>query len=113
MSLPPCSWLAVTTPERLHSEAAFAHLCGVAPLPVSSGRTDRHRLSRAGDRDANRALHMIVISRLRWDDATRRYAERRTVEGRTRPEIIRCLKRYVARQLFPVLMPSTGIPGTG
>jgi len=94
-------------PERLHSEAAFAHLCGVAPLPVSSGRTDRHRLSRAGDRDANRALHVIVIGRLRWDDATRRYAERRTLEGRTRPEIIRCLQRYVARQLVPVLV-STG-----
>ena len=95
-------------PERLRSEASFAHLCGVAPLPVSSGRTDRHRLSRAGDRDANRALHMIVISRLRWDGETQRYAERRTAEGRTRPEIIRCLKRYVARQLFPVLALRTG-----
>jgi transposase len=94
-------------PERLRGEAAFAHLCGAAPLPASSGRTNRHRLSRGGNRDANRALHMVVLVRLRWDEATRRYMARRTAEGRTKPEIIRCLKRYVARQLFPLLVPAT------
>jgi transposase len=76
-------------PQRLRSEAAFARLCGVAPLPASSGKTSRHRLSRGGNRDANRALYMLTISRLRWDPRTRAYVARRTREGKTTPEIIR------------------------
>lgn len=90
-------------PERLHSEAAFARLCGVAPMPASSGKTNRHRLNRGGDRAANNALYTIVLSRLRHDPATRAYAQRRTTQGLSKPEIFRCLKRYVARQIFTVL----------
>jgi transposase len=90
-------------PERLHSEAAFAHLCGTAPIPASSGKTTRHRLNRGGDRAANAALYRIVICRLRWDPTTRAYAERRTTQGRTKAEIIRCLKRYIAREVFTAI----------
>src|ERR1035437_2738585 len=90
-------------PARLHSEAAFAHLCGVAPIPASSGRTHRHRLNRGGDRRANNALYIVVIGRLRYDSRTRAYAARRTTEGLSKAEIIRCLKRYVAREIFTVL----------
>ena len=75
------------------SEAAFAHLCGVAPIPASSGKTVRHRLDRGGNRDANRALHLLAVRRLAWDPRTRAYATRRTAEGKTTPEILRCLKR--------------------
>lgn len=91
-------------PSRLQSEAAFANLCGVAPIPASSGKTNRHRLSRAGDRKANSALYRIVVVRLRFHDATKRYMEKRTAEGKSKKEIIRCLKRYVAREVFAVLM---------
>lgn len=90
-------------PERLTSEAAFAMLCGVAPLPASSGRTHRHRLNRGGDRQANSALHRIVICRLRWDKRTKTYVDRRTQEGMSKKEIMRCLKRYVARDVFNAL----------
>jgi transposase len=90
-------------PERLRHEAAFAHLCGAAPIPASTGKTTRHRLNRGGDRAANAALYRIVLCRLRWDPATRAYAERRTNQGRTKPEIIRCLKRYLAREVFAAL----------
>jgi transposase len=90
-------------PQRLRSEAAFARLCGVAPLPASSGRTSRHRLSRGGNRDANRALYMLAVSRLRWDPRTRAYVDRRTREGKTTPEIIRCLKRHLARETYRAL----------
>lgn len=90
-------------PERLHSESAFAHLCGVAPVPASSGRTHRHRLNRGGDRAANNALYIVVLGRLRYDRRTRAYAERRTQQGLSKPEIIRCLKRYVAREMFTAL----------
>ncbi|PKQ16401.1 MAG: IS110 family transposase [Actinobacteria bacterium HGW-Actinobacteria-7] len=90
-------------PERLHSEAAFARLCGAAPIPASSGRTSRHRLSRGGDRQANRALHMAVVVRLRRCPRTRAYAERRTAEGLSKPEIMRCLKRYLAREVYHAL----------
>lgn len=90
-------------PERLRTEAAFAHLCGVAPIPASSGRTDRHRLNRGGDRQANAALHRIVLARLRWDPRTKEYVARRTKEGRTKREAIRCLKRYVARDVYRLL----------
>lgn len=94
-------------PDRLHSEAAFAALCGVAPIPASSGNTHRHRLSRGGDRQANRAIHMIALTRLRWDPRTRDYLQRRTTEGKTRREITRCLKRYIARQIHHALTHHT------
>jgi len=90
-------------PERLHSEAAFASLCGVAPLPASSGRTVRHRLNRGGDRHANYALHVIALVRLSWHEPTRAYARRRTAEGLSKAEIIRCLKRYIAREIHHAL----------
>ena len=90
-------------PERLRSEAALAALCGVNPIPASSGKTNRHRLNRGGDRSANSALHMIVIVRLRFDDRTKKYMKRRISEGMSKLEAIRCLKRYVARELFPFL----------
>jgi transposase len=91
-------------PDRLRSEAAFAHLCGVAPIPASSGRTHRHRLNRGGDRAANTALHTIALSRLRWDPRTRAYLARRRQEGLTKPEAIRCLKRYIAREVYRKLI---------
>jgi transposase len=87
-------------PERLSSEAAFARLCGVAPLPASSGKTNRHRLNRGGDRIANNALWRIVLVRMSSDPRTRNYVERRTKEGLSKKEIIRCLKRYVAREVY-------------
>lgn len=89
--------------DRLRSEAAFAMLCGAAPIPASSGRTNRHRLNRGGDRQANAALYHVVLCRLRWDPRTRAYAERRTKEGLSKKEIIRCLKRYIARELYQII----------
>ena len=86
--------------ERLKSEAAWANLCGVAPLPASSGRTTRHRLNRGGNRQANHALWRIVITRMSSDPRTRTYVQRRLDEGLTKPEIIRVLKRYVARETW-------------
>nr|WP_281281082.1 transposase [Aeromicrobium piscarium] len=92
------------TPGRIHSEAAFAMLAGAAPIPANSGTvTTRHRLNRYGDRQLNRALHTIVLSRIRYDDATRHYVARRTSEGKTNREIKRCLKRYIARDLYRIL----------
>ena len=90
-------------PERLRSEAAWAHLCAAAPIPASSGKTKRHRLNPAGDRQANHALWRIVITRMSAHPPTRAYVERRTAEGLSKTEIIRCLKRYVARQVYPHL----------
>ena len=88
-------------PDRIASEAAFAHLCGAAPIPASSGKTTgRHRLNRGGDRAANAALYRIVMCRLRHDPATRRYVERRTQDGKSKKDIIRCLKRYIAREVY-------------
>lgn len=92
-----CAW---SHAGRCHSEAAFAMLAGAAPIPASSGQTTRHRLNRSGDRQLNRALHTITLNRLRYDDTTRNYAERRRSEGKTDREIRRCLKRYIARQLY-------------
>lgn len=89
--------------DRLHSEASMARICGVAPIPASSGQTTRHRLHRGGDRAANSAIHLIVINRLRWHEQTRDYLERRTQEGKTKKEIIRCLKRAVVRELYRAL----------
>jgi transposase len=90
--------------ERLRHEASFAALCGASPIPVATGRSDRHRLSYGGNRDANRALHMIAVCRLRYCERTHAYAERRTAEGKTRTEIIRCLKRYIAREIYHALV---------
>ena len=87
-------------PERIRSEAAWAHLCGVAPIPASSGKTTRHRLNPGGNRQANHALWRIVITRMSSDPRTRRYVERRLDEGLTKREIIRVLKRYVARETY-------------
>ena len=92
-------------PARIRSEPAFAMLCGVAPLPASSGMTQRHRLNRGGDRQANRALHMIAISRLRVDERTKIYAAKKTAEGHSKLEIIRCLKRLLAREVYYLLRP--------
>ncbi|MFC7261417.1 IS110 family transposase [Streptomyces lutosisoli] len=87
-------------PERLKTEASFAALCGVSPVEYSSGRRSSRRLNHGGDRQANAALHRIVFTRLRVDPRTQAYYERRTQEGKTRREIIRCLKRYAAREVF-------------
>jgi transposase len=92
-------------PGRLRSEAAWAHLCAVAPIPASSGKVTRHRLNPGGDRQANHALWRIVITRMSSHPPTRAYVERRTEEGSSKTEIIRCLKRYVARQVYPHLRP--------
>lgn len=90
-------------PGRLRSEGAFAMLCGAAPVPASSGKTDRFRLNRGGDRRANNALHMIVAGRMRSDPRTAEYVERRRAEGKSTREIMRCLKRYVAREVYRAL----------
>jgi transposase len=90
-------------PGRLRSEAAWAHMCGAAPIPASSGKTVRHRLNPGGNRQANHALWRIVFTRLGSHPATRAYVERRTEEGKSKPEIVRCLKRYVAREACPHL----------
>jgi transposase len=91
-------------PERLKSEASFAALCGVSPLDASSGRQRRHRLNRGGNRDANRALWVVAFTRLRTDPRTKVYADRRTQEGLSRSEITRCLKRYIAREIYTLLI---------
>jgi len=101
-----CAW---SHPGRIHSEAAFAMLAGVAPVPATSGQvTNRHRLNRHGDRQLNRALHTITLCRIRYDQRTRDYFDRRTAQGKTPREIKRCLKRYIARDLYRLLEhPST------
>jgi transposase len=90
-------------PDRLHSNAAFSMLCGASPIQASSGKTRRHRLNRGGDRQANAALHRIVVARLRHDQQTKDYLARRISQGKSKKEAIRCLKRYVAREVFAVL----------
>jgi transposase len=87
-------------PQRLRSEAAFAHLCGAAPIPASSGRADRHRLNRGGDRRANNALWRIALVRMRCHPPTKAYVERRTNQGLSKLDIMRCLKRYIAREIY-------------
>jgi transposase len=89
--------------ERIDDEAAFAHLCGVAPIPASSGKTNRHRLNPGGNRQANAALYLIAVCRLRYCERTKAYAARRTAEGRSKREILRCLKRYIAREIYRTL----------
>jgi transposase len=95
-------------PERLRSEAAWAHLCAAAPIPASSGKVTRHRLNPGGDRQANHALYRIVITRMSSHPRTRAYVQRRSQEGLSKKEIIRCLKRYVAREIYPHLRPPVG-----
>jgi transposase len=99
-------------PERLHSDAAFSMLCGASPIEASSGKTRRYRLNRGGDRQANAALYRIVVARLRHDPKTQEYVARRIRQGKSKKEAIRCLKRYVAREVFAVL-PRMGprLPG--
>jgi transposase len=89
--------------QRLHSEASFAALCGVSPIPASSGKTTRHRLNRGGDRAANSALHIIAIGRLRTDPRSKSYIAKRIAEGHSKLEAIRCLKRYIAREIFSLI----------
>ena len=90
-------------PERIRSEAALAKLCGACPVPASSGKTSRHRLNRGGHRQANAALYRVVIVRMRAHQPTIDYVRRRTAEGKSKPEIIRCLKRFVAREILGYL----------
>ncbi len=90
-------------PGRLRSDACFSMLCGASPIQASSGKTTRHRLNRGGDRQANAALYRIVLVRLCYDPATKDYMARRLKQGKSKKEIIRCLKRYVAREVFAVL----------
>jgi transposase len=96
-------------PDRIRSDGSFAHLCGAAPLPASSGRTDRHRLNRGGNRDANSALHIIAVVRLRHCRRTRDYTTRRTTQGLSKKDILRCLKRYIARDVRTAIL--TDLPG--
>ena len=99
-------------PQRLKSEASFALLCGVAPVPASSGKTMRHRLNRQGNRDADRALHVLALGRMSWDERTREYVSRRTAEGKSKREILRCLKRYVAREVYRILKAPGTLPSS-
>lgn len=91
-------------PERMRSEASFAALCGVSPVPASSGKTVRHRLNRGGDRSANSALHIIAIGRLRTDQRTKEFVARRVAQGHSKLDAIRSLKRYLAREVFTLIM---------
>jgi transposase len=102
--------VAGDNPNRLRSEASFASLCGVAPIEASSGKVVRHRLNRGGNREANRALYMICLARMRRDRRTKEYVARRTAEGKSKREIIRCLKRYVAREVYRVLVSYVACP---
>jgi transposase len=102
--------VAGDNPQRLGKEASFASLCGVSPVEASSGKVVRHRLNRGGNRDANRALHMICVVRMGVDRRTREYVARRTAEGKSKWEIMRCLKRYIAREVYRVLISPTTLP---
>ena len=95
-------------PGRIRSEAAFAKLCGVCPIPASSGKTTRHRLNRGGNRRANAALYRVAVTRMRCHSPTRAYVLRRTAEGKSAREIRRCLKRYIAREIFQHLCAQQG-----
>jgi len=98
--------------DRIRSEAAFAKLCGVCPIPAGSGKTNgRHRLNRGGNRHANAALYRAVVVRLRWHAPTIAYMERRTAEGLSKREIIRCLKRYLVREIYGLLPEPSGVAG--
>ncbi len=97
-------------PHRIRNDAAFAALCGANPLPASSGRTDRHRINHGGDRAANSALYTVAIVRMRHHQPTRDYVTRRTAQGLTKRDIIRCLKRYIARELLPLIREALPTP---
>jgi transposase len=97
-------------PERLSTEAGFAALCGASPIEASSGKVNRHRLNRSGNRQANHALWRIAMTRLVTDPTTKAYMVRRTAEGKTRREVIRCLKRYIAREMFQLLTNPNQVP---
>jgi transposase len=99
-------------PERIRSEAAFAKLCGVAPIPASSGNTSRHRLAWGGHRQANSALYRVAIVRMRFHQPTIDYVARRTTEGRSKREIIRCLKRFLAREIYRRVMTDRALIST-
>lgn len=98
-------------PERLNSEAEFASLCGAAPLLASSGKTERHRLNRGGDRKASRALYQIAVTRMSYDQRTKDYVEKRKGDGKSKKETIRCLKRYIAREVFGALRHPLEVKG--
>lgn len=104
--------VAGDNPERLRSESALAALCGVNPLPASSGKTIRHRLNRGGDRQGNNALWTIAMVRMRSEPRTRAYVERRTTEGMSNKEIHRCLKRYLVRELYRVILSDLQVAGS-
>jgi transposase len=89
--------------ERIDNEGAFARLCGVAPIPISSGKTNRNRLHRGGNRQANKALHLIAVARLRLDPRSQVYMARRQAEGLSKRDVLRCLKRFIAREVFNAL----------
>lgn len=91
-------------PERIRSEAALAKLCGACPIPASSGKTSRHRLNRGGHRQANAALHRILVVRMRFHEPTINYVNRRTAEGKTKKEILRCLKRLLIREIYQIIV---------
>jgi transposase len=91
-------------PERIRGEAALAKLCGACPIPASSGKTSRHRLNRGGHRQANAALHRILVVRMRFHEPTIAYTARRTAEGRTKKEILRCLKRLLIREIYQIIV---------
>ena len=97
-------------PKRMGSDAAFAALCGASPVEASSGKVTRHRLNSGGDRQANNALWRIVLVRMSSDARTQTYVARRTLEGKSKPEIIRCLKRHVAREMFRLLTNPATVP---
>lgn len=101
---------AGSNPGRMRSEAAFSMLCGTSPIPASSGKTSRHRLNRGGDRQANRGIHEIATARMSHDGRTRRYVERRLSEGKTKREAVRCLCRYIARELYRLLTGPQDVP---
>jgi transposase len=91
-------------PERIRSDAALAKLCGACPIPASSGKTIRHRLNRGGHRQANAALHRILVTRKRFHEPTIAYVARRTADGRTKKEILRCLKRRLIREIYQIMV---------
>jgi transposase len=91
-------------PERIRSEAALAKLCGACPIPASSGKTTRHRLNRGGHRQANAALHRILVVRMRFHEPTIAYVTRSTAEGKTKKEIMRCLKRLLIREIYQIIV---------
>lgn len=101
---------AGANPHRLHSESAFAALCGVAPVPASSGKTNRHRLSRSGDRAANNALHRIALVRMSNHQPTKDYVQRQLLKGHSKMEILRKLKRAIAREIFKLLTRQIAVP---